>query len=58
MTTPVKLEAESVLAEQVRVLATRLADAELRASQAQAAANLLAARLSEAEREPEDQENF
>jgi hypothetical protein len=47
MSNPIKLEAEQVLAEQVRILTARLADAELRASQAQAAANILAAKLSE-----------
>lgn len=53
MSEGIKLDAEPVLAEQVRILAARLADAELRASQAQAAANVLAAKLAEATQSPE-----
>jgi hypothetical protein len=43
---PIKLDAEQVLAEQVRILLGRLMDAESRAARAEAAANVLAARLA------------
>ena len=49
MSNPIKIDAEPVLAEQVRILLGRLADAEGRAAQAQAAANVLASRLAELE---------
>jgi hypothetical protein len=52
MSEPIQLNAEKFLAEQVRILSIKLADAETRAAQAQAAANILAAMLAEA-RTPE-----
>jgi hypothetical protein len=51
MSEPIQLNAEQVLQEQVRILAGRIAQEAANAAGAQAAANVLAARVAELERQ-------